>query len=284
MKFIKSTLLAFVAVFAMTSCNSDDPKQTVQYNFSNDITYVTDLNAGTSQALEGAQYIMDFDLVNATANIEITNLRLTLGGSPIRLKIEDAAYTQNAQTGAITVNVPNAVSIIGGATHNISNFKMSQTMAYIAAMGQTAVYYTASFNVDNQYSVTAVQQAVFLPGTTTYTSLTGEPLSQSNRTYYSYVLNRENSTATVTAYSLELNSKFYTQLTFENLPCTITATGITINYQGEITAKQPMASATPFTATAISMDARYDSSTQIRILTDEGMITASLSYRPTSAN
>ncbi|MCM1293824.1 MAG: hypothetical protein NC230_09655 [Bacteroides sp.] len=284
MKIFKSTLLAFVAIFAMTSCNSDDPKQTVQYGFSNDFSYVTDLNAGTTQSLEGAQYIMDFDLVNGTVNIDVTNLRLTLGGTPIRLKLENVAYTQNAQTGAVVVNVPNAVSIIGGTTHNLSNFKLSQSTAYIAALGQTAIHYTASFTVDNQYSVTAVQQAVFLPGTTTYTSPAGEPLSQSNRSYYSYVLNREKSTATVTAYALELNSKYYTQLTFEDLPYTVSSTGISINFQGEITAKQPMVSATPFTATAISMDARYDTSTQIRILTDEGMLTASLSYRPASAN
>lgn len=268
----------------MTSCDSGESKQTVQYGFSNDFSYVTDLNDNSSYALEGAQYTLDFDLVNATATIDISNLRLTLGGSPIKLKIEDAAFTQNAQTGAVTVNVPNATSIVGGTTHNLSNFKMSQYMSYINALGQTAVYYTATFTVDNRYSVTAVQQAVYLPGTTTYTSPTGEILSRSERTYYSYTLNRENGTANVGVYALDINGKYYSQMTFEDLPYSVSSTGITINFEGEITAKQPASTATPFTATAISMDARYDTSSQIRILTDTGLITASLSYRATTSN
>lgn len=281
MKFLKTTLLTFVATVALASCDSGDPEQTMQYIYNNDITYVTDLSTSTSVSLEGAKYVMDFDLVNGKANIEISNLRLSPLASTMTLKIDQATYKQDSETGAIVINVPNATSVVGGASHNISNFKLSQSLAYIEALGQTAVYYSISYTVDGQYSVVAVQKSAILPGTTTITSnADGSSVGTSKRAYYSYSLDRDKSTATVSAYSLDYKGKYYTALSFENLPYTITDRGISINYEGDVTAKQPTSTATPFVAKAVSLDSRYDSSTQIRIMTDENLITASLSFRP----
>lgn len=283
MKFLKTTLLTLVATFALASCDTDDPEQTLQYTYSNDITYVTDISTNTSVALDGAKYVIDFDLVNGKADIEISNLRLSPLASAMTLKIEQATYRQDSETGAIVVTVPNATSVIGGSSHNIGNFKLSQSLYYIESLGQTAVYYSISYTVDGQYNVVAVQRSSFLPGTTAITSnADGSSVGNSKRTYYSYSLNREKSTATVSVYSLDYNGKYYTELAFEDLPYTLSSSGININYEGDITAKQSVSAATPFVAKAISLDSRYDSSTQIRILTDENLITASLSFRPQS--
>lgn len=280
MKLLKTLLLSFVFALTLASCDSDDAKQTVQYSYNNSITYVTDLTTNQSQSLEGARYIIDFDLVSGKANVDISNLYLTLGGNPTRLKIEQAAFKQDNQTGALVINVPNATSVVGGTSHNISNFRLSQSMVYIGALGQTAVYYAVSFDVDSRYSVVAVQGAAYFPGTTTISSTAdGSNVAESSRTFYSYQLNRQKGEATVTVYALDDKKHFYTELSFENLPYTLTAQGIRINVENDVTAKQPSASATPFVAKAISMDSRYDTSTQIRILTDDNLIVGSLSYR-----
>lgn len=266
---------------ALASCGSDDNEHTVQYIYNNDITYVTDLSTNTSVSLEGAKYVMNFDLINGKADIEISDLRLTPLASAMTLKIDQATFKLDTETGARVVNLPNVTSVVGGTSHSISNFKLSQSMAYIEALDGVAVYYSISYTVDGQYSVVAVQKLAILPGTTTITSnADGSSVGTSKRAYYTYSLDRDKSTATVSAYSLDYKGKYYTQLAFENLPYTITDRGISINYEGDITAKQPVSTATPFVAKAISLDSRYDSSTQIRIMTDENLITASLSFRP----
>lgn len=285
MKIIKSSLLTLVAAAALSSCSSGDPQQTVQYGYDNNITYVTDMTTNTAVSTEGAYYIMKFDLIAGKADINITNLRLTVGGSPISLSIEQATYGQDKDTGAIVVNVPNAVSVSGGTSHNISNFKLSQSMAYISAIGQTAIYYGVSFELDNQYKVVAVPRSAFLPGSTIITrNSDGSVVNSSNRPYYSYVLDRDKSTATVTVYNLDDKEKIYPQLAFENLPYKLTGNGIEINVEGDITAKQLSSTATPFVAKAISVDSHYDSSTMLRIQTADNLITASLSYKAKTNN
>lgn len=280
MKIIKTSLLTIVAALALTSCDSGDPKQTVQYGYDNNITYVTDLTDNTTATTEAAYYIMDFDMISGKANVDISNLRLTAGGSPIRLKIEQATYGQDKETGAIVINVPNATSTVGGTSHTISNFKLSQSMAYIQSLGQSSIYYAVSFELDGRYNVVAVQKAAYLPGSTTITrNSDGSVVNNTNRTFYSYELDRDKSTARVTAYYLDDKENIYPQLAFENLPFTLTSRGIEINVEEEITAKQLTTTATPFVATAISLDSRYDSSTLLRIRTADNLITASLSYR-----
>lgn len=86
MKIIKTSLMTIVAALALTSCDSGDPKQTVQYGYDNNITYVTDRTDNTTATTEAAYYIMDFDVISGKANVDISNLRLTAGGSPIRLR------------------------------------------------------------------------------------------------------------------------------------------------------------------------------------------------------
>lgn len=280
MKIIKTFLLTFVAVFALASCDSDDPSQTVQYRYSNNITYVTDYTTNASASTEGAYYLMDFDLISGKVNIEITNLRLTLGGSPVSLKIEQASFGQDKDTGAAVVNVPNATSVIGGVSHDISNFRLSQSNAYFSAVGQVGTYYAISFELDNQYKVVAVAKSAYLPGSTIITAnADGSVVNSSNRPYYSYVLDRDKSTATVAVYYLDDKNKMYPELAFENLPYTLTDRGIIINVEDDVTAKQPSSTASPFVAKAISMESHFDSSTQIRIMTEDNLITASLSYR-----
>lgn len=280
MKILKTFLLTFVATFALTSCSSDDPKQTVQYGYDNNITYVANRADNTSSVSAGAYYIMNYDLISSKADVDIKNLRLTPGGDGINLRIEKAAFGQDKETGATVINVPNATSVIGGVSHTITDFKLSQSMVYISALGQASVYYSISFQLDNQYNVVAVQRSAYLPGSTTITrNSDGSVVNNSSRPYYSYVLDREKSTADVTVYYLDDKEKVYPQLTFEKLPYTLTDRGISINVEGEFTAKQLTPTATPFVAKAISMDSRYDSSTIIRIMTDNNLITASLSYR-----
>lgn len=281
MKLFKSSLIAFGCMMALTACDTDDPKNTIQYGYSNNVTYVTSLEDNSTSVLEGAHYILDFDITNSKADVDITNLRLTPGGSLIRLRIEDASFGLDSQTGAIVINVPNTTSIIGGNTHTISNFKMSQTSTYIAALGQTAVYYSTSYVVDNKYSVVAVQGSAYLPGTTVITSTTdASNVKNSDRTFYSYVFNREKGTATLGVYALDLNGKYYSQVTFENLPYSITAAGILINCPEGATGKIAGTSSTEsLVAKSISMNSRFDGTSQINIVTEDYNISASLKVR-----
>lgn len=279
MKIFKSSLIAFGCMMALTACDTDDPKNTIQYGYSNNVTYVTSLEDNSTSVLEGAHYILDFDLTNSEANVNISNLRLTPGGSSIHLRIEEASFGVDSQTGAVVINVPSATSVTGGNTHTISNFKLSQTSTYISALGQSVIYYSTSYIVDNKYSVVAVQSSAYLPGTTVITSATdASNVKNSDRTFYSYVLNREKGTATVGIYALDLNGKYYSQMAFEDLPCTITAAGININCTDEVTAKLTGTSET-FVAKSFSMNSRFDGTTQINILTEEYRINANLKVR-----
>lgn len=279
MKILKSSLIAFGCMMALTACDTDDPKNTIQYGYSNNVTYVTSLEDNSTSVLEGAHYILDFDLTNSKANVNISNLRLTPGGSSIHLRIEEASFGVDGQTGAVVINVPSTTSVTGGNTHTISNFKLSQTSTYIAALGQSVIYYSTSYIVDNKYSVVAVQSSAYLPGTTVITSTTdASNVKNSDRTFYSYVLNREKGTATVGVYALDLNGKYYSQMAFEDLPYSITAAGININRTEEVTAKLTGTSET-FVAKSLSMNSRFDGTTQINILTEDYRINANLKVR-----
>lgn len=279
MKIIKTSLLTLAAAFALVSCDSDT-KETVQYGYDSDITYVTDFINNTTESTPGAAYIIDLDMVNAKANIDITNLKVSEEASPMHLRIEQAAFGYNNETGATVINLPNAVSVVNGVSHTISNFRLSQTMAYITALGNTATYYSISFELDNQYSIVAVQRGAFLPGTTVITdNADGSVVETTSRPYYYYALDYEKGTATIAANGIRIDNVTYTELRFENLPYTLTPTGIRINVEEDVAAKQLTATGKPFVAKSISMDSHYDGATQIRILTDNNLITANLSYR-----
>ncbi|MDE6317036.1 MAG: hypothetical protein K2L73_01385 [Muribaculaceae bacterium] len=283
MKIIKTTLLALTATFALASCDSDT-KEVVQYGYDSDITYVTDYATNTSVSTTGAAYTMEFDLVNAKASVEIKNLRVSEDASPITLRIEQAAFGYSSETGATVINLPNAVSVVDGVSHTISNFKLSQTMAYITALGNTATYYSISFELDNQYSIIAVQRGAYLPGTTVITDAAdGTVVETTSRPYYFYALDQKEGTATITVNGIKVDDVTYNELRFDNLPYTLTPGGIRINVDEDVTAKQLTSTGKPFVAKAISMDSHYDGATQIRILTDNNLITASLSYRVQSS-
>lgn len=280
MKIISSTIIAAVAAMAFASCDSDNSKDIVQYGYDKDVTYVTDLNTNTTTELAGANYILELDLVNAKANVDITNLRLDETGTPVKLRIEQAKLGYNAETGATVITAANAVSVVGGVSHTISNFKLSQTIVYITALGGQTTYYSISYTVDNRYNVTAVQTGAYLPGTTVITdNATGNELAKSTRPYYMYVLDREKSKATLVVYGVTIDNVTYRELSFENLPYSLTPFGISINVDEDVIAKQLTADGKPFVAKAINMQSQYDGATQIRILTDSSLLTASLSYR-----
>lgn len=285
MKLFKTTLVAIAAILGMTSCNTDESTQKVQFGYNDNITFVTDLTTGTMTDTESAYYVMEFDYISGKAEIDITNLRLTQGGSPLHLKIQHATFGGDEEAGGLVVNVPNADSTVGGATHHISNLRIVQSWAYFSALGQQEAYYQISFELDNQYKIVAVEKSSLLPGTTTITnSADGEVIKSNSKPYYYYALDRDKRTATLKVYYLDDTEHIYPELVFENLPYTMSDRGISINVEGEIKAKQLSTASTPFVAKAISMDSRYNSATMIRILTDEYMVTASLSMIATSQN
>ncbi|MBD5248132.1 MAG: hypothetical protein HDS54_08225 [Barnesiella sp.] len=279
MKILKTSLVALAAAFALSSCDSDGGKETVQYTYRNNVTYVNDVANNTSVATDAATYVVEYDFVSAKAKVEIKDLRLSENATPMNLLIQNASFGYSGETGSTIITLPNAVSVVGGETHTISNFKLSQTVAYLNALGGEVTYYSISFLLDNQYTVTAVQTAAVLPGTTIVANNDGNILETTSRPYYSYVLDSEKKTATLTAYGLRVEGVTYASLSFENLPYTLTPTGISINIEDDVTAKQLNSSGEPLVAKALSMDSKYDASTQIRIQTANNLVTASLSYR-----
>ena len=278
MKLLKTTIAAVAAILGMTSCSSDEPTQKVQFGYNDNITLVTDMATNTTIDTEGAYYVMEFDYISGKAVIDISNLRLTTGGSPIKLRIENAPFGGDEETGAVEISVPNADSSIGGSTHHISNLRILQSWAYFAAINQQEAYYQISFVLDNQYKVVAVEKSSLLPGTTTITNAAdGTVIKSDNKPFYYYALDRDKRTATLKVYYLNDTEHIYSELAFENLPVTIDEHGISISVEGNIEAKQLSNAATPFVAKAISVESRYNSATLVRILTDEYMVTASLS-------
>lgn len=282
MKIFKTIMLSMAATLALTSCDSDDNEQTIQYGYDYNVSYVTDLNANTmlGTELDGAKYIMDFNLTEGTADVTITGLRLSADSSPISLRIQNATF--DYVNGATVINVPNATSVYGG-THSITNFKYSQSMKSIEKFGRISVYYSISYTVDNRYNVVAVQEDAYLPGTTVVTSTaSGDQLDSSTAPYYNYDLDYDTNTADVSAYWLYDGETTYYDLEFDDLPYKLTPYGIEINVEGNFTAEQSNAGATPFVAKAIYMNSRYDGTTEIRILTEDKVFTANLSFAPTS--
>lgn len=278
MKIFKTIMLSIVATFALTSCDTDN-EQTVQYIYDYSVSYITDMNANSALGyqLDGAKYVMDFDLVNGNANVTIFGLALAPDTAPINLKIENATY--KTTNGATVINVPNATSVMGG-THSISNFKFSQTLKGIDNLNRIAVYYSISFTVDNRYKVVAVQEEAYLPGSTiVLNNATGERILSSTDPCYNYDLDDDKGTAELVAFFLSDGEKKYIELEFDNLPYRLTPYGIEINVEGSFTAEQPSSlSTTPFVAKAIYMNSRYDGTTEIRILTEDKSFTANLSY------
>lgn len=278
MKIFKTIMLSIAATFALTSCDTDN-EQTVQYIYDYSVSYITDMNVNSALGyqLDGAKYVMDFDLINGNANVTIFGLTLAPDTAPINLKIENATY--KTTNGATVINVPNATSVMGG-THSISNFKFSQTLKGIDNLNRIAVYYSISFTVDNRYKVVAVQEEAYLPGSTiVLNNATGEQILSSTDPCYNYDLDDDKGTAELVAFFLSDGEKKYIELEFDNLPYRLTPYGIEINVEGSFTAEQPSSlSATPFVAKAIYMNSRYDGTTEIRILTEDKSFTANLSY------
>ena len=278
MNLIKTSLCTLAAAVMITSCDSDDPKSTYEYQYKSNFSYVTDLQTGAAEVLDAAEYEIEFDVASGAADIVISNLKYSSSKPATKLHIE-STFRQN-ENRALAVNVPSATSVANGYTHQVTDFRLAQSAVQISAVGQMFLFYDISFVLDNRYSVRAVQTHVVLAGKTVITPVGSTEGKTDRQPFYSYILNPSTSAATLVVYNLSDGKTTYPELQFEKLPFTVGPNGVNINVTDKLTAKQSAATATPFVINGLKLDARYNSSTQIEFATDEITYAAKVSYLP----
>lgn len=278
MNLIKTSLFALAAAVMMTSCDSDDPTSTYVYQYKSDFSYVTDLQTGSTEVLDAAEYDVEFDVASGAADIVVSNLKYSSSKPATKLHIE-STFRQNEER-ALVVNVPSATSVAGSYTHQVTDFHLAQSAVQISAVGQMFLFYDIYYVVDGRYAVRAVQTHVVLAGSTVVTPVGSAEGKTDRQPFYSYVLNPSTSTADLVIYNLNDGKTTYPQLLFEKLPYSVGANGVSINVTDKLTAKQSASTAKAFVINGLKLDARYNSSTRIEFATDETEYAAKVSYLP----
>lgn len=232
MKLFKTTLLSLVALL-LTSCwGTEPPTNTIQYGYAStrNYSYVTNSDNATADVFNGANYVWKYDLTAGICTVNVSDVRLAADKDPIEFVIENVKYAQNKYFG-IVIDVPRAEykDLV------ITEFKCISYDRTIGYGSGTTSYYDISYVINGKYRVRAITQKSLMDGPMLITNTAGQKVEEQNKTSYAYTLNFEKNTVDFTIYNLNVNSILYNEMTFKNLPFSISDYGINVVLDKTIT-------------------------------------------------
>lgn len=187
MKKILKTLalcLAGICLMTISSCNkNDDDEDTVtEQAFSNCFAFVEDIANGPSAYYDNIGFQIRLNYSKATAEVLVTNLRITSGTTYPTFKLVDMPFSIE-KDGWINIQANNLTPEMGGYADIplLTNIRMR---LYQRIIDQTYTPgFVARFTINGQYAVTASFANQYVFGTTESTADNGDKFTTSATVY-----------------------------------------------------------------------------------------------------
>jgi hypothetical protein len=257
MNILKSLLVASVMLPTMTSClGSGEESQTYKFTYSNNYTYVTDVDTGETFFGPAGDYEIKYDYTNAKADVSVDKLLIDSKGTTISFSLTDCKLSSTSD-GGTCIESSSFTSTVSGETHQLTSFSFTQYYRTLSYVGVSSEANVMSYIIDGRYVVRVVQKSTILIGETTVKDLEEGTESTQTRPYYYYELDRTAGTAKVIVGQLKYGSFTAADLTLEKVPFTISNTGFTIKSDGAITPSMAVGNGEENVVTDLSIVASY---------------------------
>lgn len=214
MKFIRRTafatlLIAVAATLssALSSCNSksDDVDTITEQSFLSCFGYVSDMSTATSRAYSDLSYKVQFNYTRMTANVYVSNLRLTDGSAYPTLCFADVPFTieKSGWKVATAASIMPTASAFGPLPV-CSSFTL-RVLDRVDDSNNYVPGFFIRFIIDGKYAVASSYPDQLLVGTTKSTAEGVQPF-ETKESAYSVSLNFQ--TQPMTARILIKNAQF----------------------------------------------------------------------------
>ena len=226
MKQIKLFSVLLLTVI-MTSCFGDS-NNTLTQDFSSYCTsYVVDTTTGTTAISNGATYKAKNNIDKGTMTLEVSGLKLP-NGTYMAFTLEDQRYIYN-EKGAIVINVPSAITVMGDMSHTITNLYFEYYSRYLGTQAFPMI--VMNFTIDYQYTTRVIYNPAYYWGTTTITDQEGNVFTNSEQSsFYGVQFDIEKNKAIFGAFNAKFNANMPSMnMTFKDLDYTLSTTSYTVS-------------------------------------------------------
>lgn len=196
MKALKS-LMCFVALFAMMSCENDDPivKSVVEYY--NCFNLVENVRANTSATFDSPHYIITQDHVKGEASVLMKNVKFAERMLAIDMLIKDLKYGTDKETGALLITGSEIVPVVDGKPYEdfvVTTFRCEIRDYGLAYLPDMSIVFT----INNMFRVTVIPTLTYYYGTTTVVNNANKSTYETTDPIYKVVIDPKNMTADIT--------------------------------------------------------------------------------------
>lgn len=196
MKALKS-LMCFVALFAMMSCDNDDPiiKSVIEYY--NCFNLVENQPANTSATFDSPHYVITQDHVTGEASVLMKNVKFAERMPAIDMLVKGLRYSTDKETGALLITGSEIVPVVDGKPYEdfvVTTFRCEIRDYGLAYLPDMSIVYT----VNNVFRVTVIPTLTYFYGTTTVVNNTNQSAYETTDPVYKVVINPKDMTANIT--------------------------------------------------------------------------------------
>lgn len=196
MKALKS-LMCFVALFAMMSCENDGPivKSVVEYY--NCFNLVENVRANTSATFDSLHYVITQDHVKGEASVLMKNVKFAERMPAIDMLIKDLKYGTDKETGALLITGSEIVPMVDGKPYEdfmVTTFRCEIRDYGLAYLPDMSIVFT----VNNVFRVTVIPTLTYYYGTTTVVNNANKSTYETTDPIYKVVIDPKNMTADIT--------------------------------------------------------------------------------------
>ncbi len=226
---VKILALALLPVL-ITAC-SDDDETTTEQTYSNCINFVTDSQTGAQNLSTEGSYTFKFNYNEATAEIDVKNLRLTSDGSLLSFDLTGLSWGYDTdgtkKISATSVTPTSNGSALSGYT--VENVSLSLLDRYMDT-GEYIPLINLSMTINGEYSLVVVPIQLVYFGTTTVTTLASGSVYTNDDPYYLINFNASNQTASIGIVGAQFAEEMpEMDMLFDGIGFSLSSYGFTLN-------------------------------------------------------
>lgn len=193
MKTINRLFLSFIATLFLLSCSNDTEGLISTQIHGDCFHHVYNMKSGTYKVYDAPEYVFELNYSDATADVEIKNVKFADGMPEISMKLEDLRWS--IKNGFKTIDVNDVIPIVDGKEmpdYIINNIKIGILDRNIGAYYEPII--NICFEINNMFKVTAVQKHILYMGKTSVSGVSSDAPFTTNTQIFQLTID-ENLTA-----------------------------------------------------------------------------------------
>lgn len=229
-KKILFSAITLLAAVSLTGCLGTDSNNvnTQTFQYTQCFNSVTDLDASTTSAIEGATYKIAIDYVKQTADVVIDNLKLSPETTGLSFKLEKMPWTISPD-GFYIISATTITPTGLAQQYVVENFKCEMLLRVINYSSMPV--YAIQFTVNDRYHVCAVPAQNVYFGTTGVVKADGSGSTfYSTETTYNILLDPKTMKGDINIGGAKFGEGMPAQnFTIKNVPFTLNGHGYSFN-------------------------------------------------------